>query len=209
MIDPWLENPRFPQGKELDRVDLLLITHGHSDHLADAVSIAKKFLPTVIANYEIGLWLESKGVSNVIGMNKGGTKNLFDCSITMVHAQHSSSIQDGDQVLYGGEAAGYVVKPQDGRSFYHAGDTNAFSDMELIRRLYEPELAMLPIGDLFTMDPRESALACEFLRPKKVWPMHYGTFPALSGTPEELRRLLGEASPVEVLSPEPGETIDW
>jgi L-ascorbate metabolism protein UlaG (beta-lactamase superfamily) len=210
LIDPWLTNPKFPAGYELERVDLLLITHGHSDHIADAVSTAAKFEPTVISNFEIGLWLASKGVKNVTGMNKGGKTSAAGCTIAMVQAQHSSSIQDGEKVLYGGEPAGFVVKMPDGRNFYHAGDTNVFSDMELIRRLYEPELAMLPIGDLYTMDPREAALACEFLRPKLVLPMHYGTFPPLAGTPEQLRRLLASSSSaVEVLSPEPGETISW
>lgn len=209
LIDPWLANPKFPAGYELERVDLLLLTHGHSDHIADAVSTAQKFESTVVSNFEIGLWLGSKGVKNVVGMNKGGKTSAAGCTIAMVQAQHSSSIQDGDQILYGGEPAGYVVKTPDGRSFYHAGDTNVFSDMELIRLLYEPELAMLPIGDLYTMDPREAAIACEFLSPKLVMPMHYGTFPPLAGTPKQLRRLLGSSSPVEVLSPEPGETISW
>jgi L-ascorbate metabolism protein UlaG (beta-lactamase superfamily) len=209
LIDPWLTNPKFPRGHKLARVDLLLITHGHFDHVADAVSIAQKFEPTVVANFEVGLWLESKGVKNVVGMNKGGKTSAAGCEIAMVHAQHSSSIQDGGQILYGGEPAGYVVKTPDGRSFYHAGDTNLFSDMQLIRRLYEPELAMLPIGDLYTMDPRQAAIACEFLGPKLVLPMHYGTFPPLVGTPEQLRQLLGSSSPVEVLSPKPGETISW
>jgi L-ascorbate metabolism protein UlaG (beta-lactamase superfamily) len=209
LIDPWLTNPKFPAGYELERVDLLLITHGHFDHIADAVSIAQRFEPTVVSNYEIGLWLESKGVKNLVGMNKGGKSSAASCTIAMVQAQHSSSIQDGDQILYGGEPAGFVVKTPDGRSFYHAGDTNVFSDMQLIRRLYEPELAMLPIGDLYTMDPREAVIACEFLSLKKVMPMHYGTFPSLAGTPEQLRQLLGPSSPVEVVSPQPGETISW
>ena len=210
LIDPWLENPSYPAGHELDRVDLLLITHGHFDHIAQAVDVAQKFKPQVVTIFEIALWLGSKGVENVTGMNKGGAVEQIGCRVRMTQAQHSSHIQDGDQIIYAGEPAGFVVTVPDGRSLYHAGDTNVFSDMSLIKRLYDPELAMLPIGDLYTMDPREAALACEFLQPKTVLPMHYGTFPPLTGTPDELRRLLGEAgASVDVLSPNPGDTIDW
>ena len=171
------DEPKFPAGYELERVDLLLVTHAHFDHIADDVSTAQKFAPTVICNFEIRLWLESKGAENLVGMNKGGKTLAAGCTIAMVQAQHPSSIQDGDQILYRGEPAGFVVKTPDGRSFYDAGDTNVFCDMELIRLIYKPELAMLPISDLYTMDPRDAAIAREFLGPKLVMPMHYGTFP--------------------------------
>lgn len=210
LIDPWLENPSYPDGHELDRVDLLLITHGHFDHIAQAVDVAKKFKPQVVTIFEIAQWLGTKGVENVVGMNKGGAVEALGCRVRMTHAQHSSHIQDGDQMIYAGEPAGFVVTLPDGRSFYHAGDTNVFSDMALIKRLYAPELAMLPIGDLYTMDPREAAVACEFLEPKQVLPMHYGTFPPLTGTPDELRRLVSKAGlNVEVLAPKPGAAISW
>lgn len=211
LIDPWLENPKYPSGHELERVDLLLITHGHSDHISDAMNVIEKFKPQTATIFEIAQWLVSKGAENVTGINKGGSVELADCKVTMTHAQHSSFIQDGDQVVYAGEPASFCVKQPDGRVFYHAGDTNVFSDMSLIRRLYGPELAMLPIGDLYTMDPREAALACEFLKPKKVLPMHYGTFPPLTGTPEALREELAKLglSDIEVLSPQPGETVSW
>ncbi len=210
LIDPWLESPTYPAGYELDRVDLLLITHGHFDHIAQAVDVAKRFQPQVVTMFEIAQWLGSKGVQNVTGINKGGAVEQLGCRIRMTHAQHSSHIADGDQMIYAGEPAGFVVTVPGGRAFYHAGDTNVFSDMALIRRLYAPELAMLPIGDLYTMDPREAAVACEFLQPKQVLPMHYGTFPPLTGTPEELRNLVQAAGlEVEVLAPKPGESIDW
>jgi L-ascorbate metabolism protein UlaG (beta-lactamase superfamily) len=210
LIDPWLDNPKYPKGRNLDRVDLLLITHGHFDHIAHAVETAKNYKPQVVAIYEVATWLGSKGVENVTGMNKGGSVELAGCRISMTHAQHSSMIQDGDQMIYGGEPAGFVVKIPDGRAFYHAGDTNLFSDMTLIRRLWKPDLAMLPIGDLFTMDPRQAAIACEFLGVRKVMPMHYGTFPPLTGTPEALRSHIAELGlATEVLAPAPGETVSW
>jgi L-ascorbate metabolism protein UlaG (beta-lactamase superfamily) len=210
LVDPWLDNPKYPRGHDIERVDLLLITHGHFDHIADAVEVAGKRKPQVAANFEIATWLGSKGVENVTGMNKGGSAELAGCRISMTHAQHSSSIQDGDNVLYGGEPAGFAVRVPDGRVFYHAGDTNLFSDMQLIRRLWKPELAMLPIGDLFTMDPEQAAIACELLGVKKVMPMHYGTFPVLTGTPEKLREHIAKLGlPTEVVAPQPGETITW
>jgi L-ascorbate metabolism protein UlaG (beta-lactamase superfamily) len=145
-------------------------------------------------------------------MNKGGSQTVAGVKVTMTHAQHSSMIEDDGKMIYAGEAAGYVVRLPDGRPLYHAGDTNLFSDMQLIRELYSPELAMLPIGDLYTMGPREAAVACRFLKPKKVLPMHYGTFPPLAGTPDQLRDLLAkqpETQGIEVMAPQPGEPLDW
>ncbi len=210
LIDPWFTgNPSHPEGFSLDRVDLMLITHGHGDHIGDALSVSNRFSPEIVCNYEISLWLGSKGADRLVGMNKGGCHNTQGVRVSMTQAQHSSSIDDDGTLVYAGEPAGFVVRQPDGRAFYHAGDTNVFSDMQLIRRLYEPTLAFLPIGDLFTMGPREAALACEFLEPEVVIPMHYGTFPVLTGTPAKLREQLGENSPVAVPPLEPGETYEW
>ncbi len=140
-------------------------------------------------------------------MNKGGSQDAGSVRVTMVHADHSCGILDDGKIVYGGEACGYVLTLPDGRRLYHAGDTNVFGDMALIRELYAPELAMLPIGDLFTMGPREAAVAVKLLGVKKVVPMHFGTFPPLVGRPEDLRKLVPPG--VEVIDLKPGARWDW
>ena len=174
------------------------------DHIGDAVAIAKQHKPQVVANPELCHWLERKGVENLGGMNKGGTQVLGDLKVTMVHADHSCGIQDGDEMIYGGEAVGYVIEFANGVKLYHAGDTNVFGDMRIIHELYSPEIAMLPIGDHYTMSPREAAYAVGLLKPKTVIPMHFGTFPVLTGTPGQLEKLVPG---VEVVEMKPGVTI--
>jgi L-ascorbate metabolism protein UlaG (beta-lactamase superfamily) len=209
LMDPWTEgNPKYPQGHTIDRVDTMCISHGHFDHIHDAVPLAQRFSPRVVGIYETCHWLESKGVKNTCPMNKGGTQQAGGVAITMTHAVHSCGILDEGKILYGGEAAGYVLRLADGRTLYFAGDTNVFTDMQLIARLYHPELAFLPIGDLFTMSPREAAVACRRLEVPKVIPMHFGTFPALTGTPEQLRALIVDTR-TAVWTLEPGKTVEW
>jgi L-ascorbate metabolism protein UlaG (beta-lactamase superfamily) len=209
LMDPWTDgNPKYPAQHKITRVDTICITHGHFDHIHDAVPLAKKFSPQVVAIFEICQWLESKGVQNTRPMNKGGAQQIGSVNISMTHAVHSCGILDDGKIIYGGEAAGFVFRFDDGRSLYFSGDTAVFSDMELIQELYEPLLAFLPIGDLFTMGPRQAALACGMLRPQRVIPMHFGTFPALTGTPEELAtRLKDKGTDVWTLTP--GETVTW
>lgn len=210
LMDPWTEgNPAYPAGHQIERVDLICISHGHFDHIHDAVPLAKKFSPPVVGIFETCQWLESKGVQNARPMNKGGSQTIGRVTVTMTHAVHSCGILDEGKIIYGGEAAGYVLRFEDGRSLYFAGDTNVFSDMALIEQLYHPDLAFLPIGDLFTMGPREAALACCMLKPKKVVPMHFGTFPPLTGRPERLADLIRDAKGSEVWALEPGKKVDW
>jgi L-ascorbate metabolism protein UlaG (beta-lactamase superfamily) len=206
LIDPWIMgNPMCPEKeKSVKKVDVMLCTHGHGDHIGDAVEIAKKHSPKVVGIPELCGWLEKKGVKLTAPMNKGGTQTVDDIKVTMVHADHSCGIQDGDELVYGGEACGYVVEFANGVKIYHAGDTNVFGDMKIIRELYAPEIAMIPIGDHYTMGPREAAYACGLLKPKTVIPMHFGTFPVLTGRPSQLHKLVPE---VEVREMKPGETI--
>jgi L-ascorbate metabolism protein UlaG (beta-lactamase superfamily) len=208
LIDPWVSgNPSTPADmKKFDTVDALLCTHGHFDHIGDAVDLAKQHNPLVVGIFELCTWMEKKGAKRTSPMNKGGSQMVLDMSVTMVHAQHSCGITDGDQIVYGGEAAGYVIQFENGLKIYHSGDTNVFGDMRLIHELYHPDIAMIPIGDRFTMGAREAAYACELLRPKSVVPMHFGTFPMLTGTAAEFKRQAADVG-VEVVEMYPGQTL--
>jgi len=206
LIEGWvMGNPKCPdKEKQLKKVDVMLCTHGHRDHIGDALEIAKKFNPTVVGMVELCDWMESKGVKNVSGMNKGGTQTVGDIRVTCVHAVHSSGIDDDGKMIYGAEACGFVIHLDNGVRLYHAGDTAVFGDMAIIGELYSPDIALLPIGDHYTMSPREAAYACKLLKPKTVIPMHYGTFPVLTGTPAEFKKL---AQGVEVIEMTPGQTL--
>jgi L-ascorbate metabolism protein UlaG (beta-lactamase superfamily) len=207
LFDPWVTgNPSTPESaKKIGELDLILITHGHGDHTGDAVSIGRSSGAQVVAPYEVAVWLGQKGLKNVTGMNPGGTLKVLGLSITMVPAMHSSSVEEDGKVLYLGVATGYVITFENGLTIYFSGDTSIFGDMRLIGEMYRPTLAFLPIGDLYTMGPEQAAKACELLGVKRVVPMHYGTFPALTGTPTTLRHLV-EPRGVEVLELTPGET---
>jgi L-ascorbate metabolism protein UlaG (beta-lactamase superfamily) len=207
-VDPWLDNPKFPDGERgLEQVDVLAITHGHGDHVGSALEIFERHSPKLVAIFELAVWLESKGAAGAseLGMNKGGTVDVDGVKFTMTHALHSGGFDDENGITYLGEAAGFVIELENGLKLYAAGDTDVFGDMQLIGRLYAPDVAILPIGDQFTMGPKQAALALELLGTKRCIPVHWGTFGVLTGTPEALRDL---APGVDVLDAEPGQTIE-
>jgi len=204
-VDPWLDNPKCPEAeKDPERCDVIAVTHGHSDHVGSVVDISRKHGPLpIVAMVELKGWLKDKGAQadDMPGPNKGGTVDAEGVKFTLVNAFHSSGADDG---AYTGEAAGIVIELEDGRKVYFAGDTCVFGDMQLIGRIYSPDVAVLPIGGHFTMDPREAGVACELLGVSRVVPCHYGTFPLLTGTPDELRQ---HAGGVTVEAIDPGQTL--
>ena len=215
LIDPWFGNPRSPKSADsVQACDLMLVTHGHGDHVGDSVALASRLRPAWPCIHEMSLWLARQlpgGADQVTGMNKGGTVEAAGFHVTMTSAEHSAGNwnADGGVPLYLGEPVGFVVELPNGRRFYHAGDTAVFGDMGLIRQLHHPSVAFLPIGGHYTMDPAAAAVAVGLLGVETVVPIHYGTFPILAGTPDQLRQALAAEGlgHVTVLSPEPGQTV--
>jgi L-ascorbate metabolism protein UlaG (beta-lactamase superfamily) len=210
LFEAWTKsNPACPDElKDPGPLDLILLTHGHNDHTADATELAQKTGAQVVCMVELGDFLQSKGVDNIVAMNKGGTTEAAGFKIHMTDAKHSSSFTDADgSIVYTGEPAGFVIELETGFKLYHAGDTCVFGDMALIAKLLAPDVAMLPIGDFYTMGPPSAAEAIRLLGVKTVIPMHYGTFPALVGTPDDLAKEAADITDLEIVHLEPGGSI--
>lgn len=210
LLDSWvMTNPKCPEGlKKLKKLDAIFLTHGHSDHFGDLLALAKEHKPKIAVIAETAKWLATKGFEKqVMPMGKGGTVRVGDFQATLTHAFHSNSIEDNGTMIYAGEPGSFIVKLPGGLTVFHAGDTTVFGDMKLIAELYKPDIACLPIGDNYTMGPREAAYAIELLGVKHVIPMHYGTFPVLTGTPEELRAESKHIAGLEIHVMQPGDTL--
>jgi L-ascorbate metabolism protein UlaG (beta-lactamase superfamily) len=215
LFDPWLTNPMSPRTPDQQQVlDLLLVTHGHGDHMGEAVPLASRLRPAWPCIHEMGLWLARRlpgGSDQVVGMNKGGTVEAAGLRVTMTGADHSAGDWNpgAESTLYLGEPAGFVVELENGFRIYHAGDTQAFGDMAIIRELFRPDVALLPIGGHFTMDPAGAALAADLLGVTHVLPIHWGTFPLLAGTPAQLAdAIVARGGTAEVIDWKPGDTLD-
>jgi L-ascorbate metabolism protein UlaG (beta-lactamase superfamily) len=211
VTDPWLSGPTVPpqwsRAEALAPVDILLVSHGHSDHSSDVAAVSRVTGAAVVCLAELGDYLAAKGLHNVRGMNIGGTQTIAGIRITMTAAVHSGSIFEHGRIVYLGGAAGFVIRAADMPTIYFAGDTALFGDMRIIRERYAPDIAFLPIGDHYTMGPEDAATAADWLGVRQVVPMHWGTFPVLTGTPVALRTHLTSRQ-IEVLELKPGETAE-
>ena len=210
-IDPWLGNPncppKFAKPEALGKLDLILVSHGHSDHVGDVVQLARATKAPVVCMFEVGLYLTEKGLQTVHDMGIGGTQEIAGIRITMTQAIHSGSIVDDGKIVYLGGASGFVLRAAGMPTIYYSGDTGLFGDMKMIGEIYKPEIAFLPIGDHYTMGPDTAAIAAAWLGVKQVVPMHWGTFPVLRGTPKELKGFL-DPKGIAVLELEPGQTAE-
>ena len=212
LIDPWLvNNPACPKAeKNQPRCDFIALTHGHMDHTEDVPALIKEHSPKVVTNFDFASVLESIcSGGQFCGMNLGGTQELDGIRFSMTRAFHSSSYNTDKGLTYAGMPGGFVIEAPGLATVYHAGDTDVFSDMKLIDEMYAPKIIVLPIGDHFTMGPKGAAIAAKYFNPQVIIPIHYATFPMLTGTVEEFKQHLGPALAELVVAMKPGETVDW
>lgn len=210
IVDPWFENPKCPEAMREPEADVILLTHGHFDHITDAPALSARTGAPVLCKYELAMHMGGQGVTNLVGFNTGGTAEVAGLRVTMTQAQHSGGISTGEAIVgYGGEPSGFVVRTGSGAAVYFAGDTAIFGDMALIGELYRPDIAVLPIGDFYTMGPFEAAHAVRLLGVQQVVGGHWGTFDGLPGTPAKLRDELAKLGlgSVTVHDLEPGGTL--
>lgn len=209
LTDPWLGNPNCPEpfsrAESLKPIDVILVSHGHSDHIGDVEPVARATGAPVVCVFELGGYFSDLGLQNVKDMGIGGTQSVAGVDITMTTAAHSGSVSSGGRVCYTGGATGFILRAPGAPTIYFAGDTGIFGDMKMIGEIYKPQIAFLPIGDLYTMGPDTAAIAARWLGVRQVVPMHWGTFPVLTGTPEMLEQHLA-GTDIEVLKLKPGET---
>jgi L-ascorbate metabolism protein UlaG (beta-lactamase superfamily) len=207
LIDPFISNnPACPFKVEEIDADLICVTHGHSDHFGDTMEIANRTGAVVIGNHEHSLYLAKQGFET-IGMNIGGTIKIHNIKITMVNSNHSSDMDFIEEMGVGGSACGFIIQLESGTKIYHSGDTGVFGDMkDVIRDIYKPQIALIPIGDRYTMGPREASIAAQWLDPDIVIPMHYNTFPVIEQDPEEFAdRVESITKKTKVVILEPGQ----
>lgn len=212
LIDPWLQdNPRCPAGeKKQPRCDFIALTHAHFDHLADVEALAKQFQPKIVAVYELATILQNAKVNaSFHGMNIGGTQELDGVRFSMTRAYHSAGYQTNTGFIYAGNPAGYVIAVPGLATVYHSGDTDVFSDMQIIEQLHAPKIIMIPIGDHFTMGPRAAALAASYFKANAIVPIHYATFPMLTGSAREFEDALTPDLAKKIVTLEPGGSRDW
>jgi L-ascorbate metabolism protein UlaG (beta-lactamase superfamily) len=214
LVDAWVDtNPSCPdewKPKARENLDAIFLTHGHFDHVNDLADIAKATNPTIVCQYDLTPWLQNKGIAEdkIVGFNKGGTVEVAGIQATMTAAQHSSTLYENEQIIPMGDAAGYILRFSNNFTIYVTGDTSVTYDMLIMGDLYQPDLAILPIGDYFTMDPRQAAYALKLIRARYAIGQHWGTFPILTGTPEALTEACKEFNvDTQVIPLKPGESV--